>query len=97
MTFSPALAVAGVLTVLLANPASAQPLTLSQDQAISFDTQGRVTSYTLGTRNAKELFKGARRVPKNTIFFLGANGQLYMRSGPFLEGDGSFKFGEDRS
>jgi hypothetical protein len=41
------------------------------------------------------LFKGARKVPKGTIFFLGENGQLYMRTGPYLEGDGSFSFGAD--
>ncbi len=39
------------------------------------------------------LLKGAKKVPKNTLFFIGANGQLYMRKGPFLEDDGSFKFG----
>jgi hypothetical protein len=47
----------------------------------------------MGTNNAGDLFKGAKKVPKNTLFFLGANGQLYMRTGPFLDGDGSFKFG----
>jgi hypothetical protein len=28
-----------------------------------------------------------------TLFFIGENGQLYMRSGPYLEGDGKFMFG----
>jgi hypothetical protein len=27
------------------------------------------------------------------LFFIGQNGQLYMRTGPFLEGDGKFMFG----
>ena len=26
-------------------------------------------------------------------FFIGQNGQLYMRTGPYLEGDGKFMFG----
>ena len=43
--------------------------------------------------NAKDLLKGAKRVPTGTLFFMGTNGQLYMRTGPYLEGDGSFKFG----
>ncbi len=28
------------------------------------------------------LLKGAKKVPKGTLFFIGQNGQLYMRSGP---------------
>ena len=41
----------------------------------------------------RAVLKGARKVPKNTLFFIGDNGQLYMRSGPYLESDGRFKFG----
>ena len=52
-----------------------------------------MSSYKMGTNNAKELFKVAKKVPKGTLFFLGDNGQLYMRTGPYLEGDGKFKFG----
>jgi hypothetical protein len=37
--------------------------------------------------------KGAKKVPKGTLFFIGQNGQLYMRTGPYLEGDGKFMFG----
>ncbi len=40
--------------------------------------------------------KGAKKVPKGTLFFINYNGQLYMRSGPYLEGDGKFKFGSDQ-
>ena len=29
------------------------------------------------------------------LFFVGENGQLYMRSGPYLEGDGRFMFGSE--
>jgi len=32
--------------------------------------------------------------PKMT-FFVGENGQLYMRTGPYLEDDGKFKFGSN--
>ena len=41
------------------------------------------------------LLKGAKKVPKGTLFFIGQNGQLYMRTGPYLEGDGKFMFGAD--
>jgi len=43
--------------------------------------------------NAAALLKGAKKVPKGTLFFIGHNGQLYMRTGPYLEGDGRFMFG----
>ena len=42
------------------------------------------------------LLKGAKKVPKGTLFFIGQNGQLYMRSGPYLEGDGSFEISTDQ-
>ena len=41
------------------------------------------------------LLKGAKKVPKGTLFFVGQNGQLYMRTGPYLEGDGRFMFGSN--
>jgi len=34
-------------------------------------------------------------VPKGTRFFMGHNGQLYMRSAPYLGGDGKFMFGSN--
>ncbi len=59
----------------------------------------------MGTNNAKILLKGAKKVPKNTLFFIGENGQLYTRSGPFLEDDGKLQirarlvlvFGQDHA
>ena len=57
------------------------------------DANGKTLAYKMGTSNAKDLLKGAKKVPKGTLFFMGANGQLYMRSGPYLEDDGRFKFG----
>ena len=58
--------------------------------------QGRQDlSYKMGTNNAGMLLKGAKKVPKGTLFFIGQNGQLYMRTGPYLEGDGKFMFGSN--
>jgi len=69
------------------------PWVITPDTAFGYDSHLKTWQYKMGTSNAGELFKGARKVPKNTLFFLGANGQLYMRTGPFLESDGRFKFG----
>ena len=46
----------------------------------------RQLSYKMGTNNAGTLFKGAKKVPKGTLFFIGANGQLYMRIRPLSRG-----------
>ncbi|PYF04135.1 hypothetical protein BJ122_104113 [Rhodopseudomonas faecalis] len=77
----------------LAEPEPAMSWELSPDIAYVYGNDGKTLSYRLGTNNAKDLLKGAKRVPKGTLFFLGTNGQLYMRTGPYLEADGSFKFG----
>lgn len=90
-----ALLTAAALAVL-ATPAPAQgptPWVLAPDMAYGYDKDGKTFSYKMGTSNAKELLKGAKKVPKSTLFFVGENGQLYMRRGPYLEGDGRFKFG----
>ncbi|MCK1738893.1 hypothetical protein IVA79_34190 [Bradyrhizobium sp. 138] len=83
-----------------AAPALAQvpatPWELKPDMGYAYDREGKTFSYKMGTSNAGELLKGAKKVPKGTLFFIGQNGQLYMRSGPYLEGDGKFKFGPDR-
>ena len=83
-------------SVLASLPAFAQaptPWVLTPDMGYAYDANGKTFAYKMGTSNAKFLLKGARKVPKNTLFFIGDNGQLYMRSGPYLEGDGKFKFG----
>jgi hypothetical protein len=69
------------------------PWVLAPDMGYAYESNGKTFSYKMGTNNAKDLLKGAKKVPKNTLFFIGENGQLYMRSGPYLEGDGRFKFG----
>ena len=69
------------------------PWELASDTAYVYSSNGKTLSYKMGTNNAKDLLKGAKKVPKNTLFFMGANGQLFMRTGPYLEDDGKFKFG----
>src|SRR3954454_11034958 len=88
------IAAAALAAATSANAQSAPaPWVLSPDMGYGYDRDGKMQSYKMGTNNAKELFKGAKKVPKGTLFFLGDNGQLYMRTGPYLEGDGKFKFG----
>lgn len=105
MTFSmKAFAIVSVALVTLAGgfaapalaQASATPWELKPDTGYAYDKEGKTFSYKMGTSNAGELLKGAKKVPKGTLFFIGHNGQLYMRSGPYLEGDGKFKFGPDQ-
>ena len=69
---------------------------LKPDMAYAYDKQGNTGVYKLGTSNAGELLRGAKKVPKGTLFFIGQNHQLYMRTGPYLEGDGRFRFGPDQ-
>jgi hypothetical protein len=84
----------------LAAPAIAQtaatPWELKPDMGYAYDREGKTFSYKMGTSNAGDLLKGAKKVPRGTLFFIGQNGQLYMRTGPYLESDGRFKFGPDR-
>jgi hypothetical protein len=89
--------IAAALAALTA-PASAQspaptPWVLSPDMAYGYDKDGKTFAYKMGTNNAGLLLKGAKKVPKGTLFFIGQNGQLYMRTGPYLEGNGKFMFG----
>ena len=65
------------------------------DMGYGYDKEGKTFAYKLGTNNAGLLLKGAKKVPKGALFFIGQNGQLYMRSGPYLEGDGKFMFGSN--
>jgi hypothetical protein len=71
------------------------PWVLSPDMGYAYDKEGKTFSYKMGTNNAGLLLKGAKKVPKGTLFFIGHNGQLYMRSAPYLEGDGKFMFGSE--
>jgi hypothetical protein len=94
-TFAAAAALAAFAAPALAQNA-ATPWELKPDMGYAYDKDGKTYSYKMGTSNAGELLKGAKKVPRGTLFFIGHNGQLYMRTGPYLEGDGKFKFGPDQ-
>ena len=83
-------------TVALTTSAFAQsttPWELKPDIGYGYDKDGKTNAYKMGTNNAGMLLKGAKKVPRGTLFFIGQNGQLYMRTGSYLEGDGKFMFG----
>ena len=88
-----AAALTALATSAFAQAAAPTPWVLTPDMGYGYGTDGKTFSYKMGTNNAKELLKGAKKVPKGTLFFIGENGQLYIRTGPYLEGDGKFKFG----
>ena len=90
-----AAALSAVTTSAFAQSAARTPWVLSPDMGYGYDKEGKTFSYKMGTNNAGLLLKGAKKVPKGTLFFIGQNGQLYMRTAPFLEGDGKFMFGPD--
>ena len=86
--------------VALGAPAFAQgpdamPWELRPDMGYGYDKNGKTYAYKMGTNNAGTLLKGAKKVPKGTLLFIGQNGQLYIRTGPYLEGDGKFMFGAE--
>jgi hypothetical protein len=84
---------AALTTSALAQAAAPTPWELKADTGYGYDKEGKTFSYKMGTSNAGLLLKGAKKVPRGTLFFIGQNGQLYMRTGPYLEGDGKFMFG----
>jgi hypothetical protein len=89
-----AAAIGGLATAAFAQGA-ATPWELKPDTGYAYDKEGKTFQYKMGTNNAGTLLKGAKKVPKGTLFFIGQNGQLYMRTGPYLEGDGKFMFGSN--
>ena len=88
-----ALGAAAASTSAFAQAPAPTPWELKSDTGYAYGKDGKTFSYKMGTNNAGQLLKGAKKVPKGTLFFIGQNGQLYMRSGPYLEGDGKFMFG----
>ena len=84
---------AALTTSVFAEPST--PWELKPDMGYGYDKEGKMSAYKMGTSNAGLLLKGAKKVPKGTLFFIGQNGQLYMRTGPYLEGDGKFMFGSN--
>lgn len=90
-----ALTTIAALIALTATAAAQQantPWPISADTAYGYDADGKFFVYKMGTSNAKSLLAGAKKVKKNTFFFIGENGQLYMKTEPFVEG-GKFKYG----
>jgi hypothetical protein len=90
-----AAAPAALTTPAFAQAAAPTPWELKPDIGYGYDKDGKTFSYKMGTNNAGLLLKGAKKVPKGTLFFIGHNGQLYIRTGPYLEGDGKFMFGSN--
>src|SRR5215472_13048078 len=88
-----AAATSGLATLALAQAAGPAPWELKPDTGYGYDKEGKTFQYKMGTNNAGLLLKGAKKVPKGTLFFIGQNGQLYMRTAPYLEGNGKFMFG----
>ena len=91
------LLMAAALTALtaaaFAQGAGPTPWELKPDMGYGYGKDGKTFAYKMGTNNAGLLLKGAKKVPKGTLLFIGENGQLYTRTGPYLEGDGKFMFG----
>ena len=88
-----ATALVAMTTAASAQSAAPTPWVIKPDMGYGYDKDGKTFAYKMGTNNAGLLLKGAKKVPRGTLFFIGQNGQLYMRSGPYLEGDGKFMFG----
>jgi len=90
-----AAALTALATAALAQATAPTPWVLSPNMGYGYGKDGKTFAYKMGTNNAGLLLKGAKKVPKGTLFFIGQNGQLYMRTGSYLEGDGKFAFGAD--
>ena len=88
-----AAALTALTTSAFAQGPAPTPWVLTPDMGYGYGKDGKTFSYKMGTNNAGMLLKGAKKVPKGTLFFIGQNGQLYMRTGSYLEGDGKFMFG----
>lgn len=94
-SFLIAAAVGTLSTSAFAQAPAATPWEMKPEIGYAYDKEGKTFSYKMGTKNAGALLKGAKKVPKGTLFFIGQNGQLYIRTGPYLEGDGKFMFGSN--
>jgi hypothetical protein len=94
-TFGAAAALGLLATTALAQAPAPTPWDVKPDMGYAYDKEGKTFAYRMGTNNAGLLLKGAKKVPKGTLLFIGQNGQLYIRTGPYLEGDGRFMFGSN--
>ena len=61
---------------------AATPWELKPDMGYAYDKEGKTFSYKMGTNNAGTLLKGAKKVPRGTLFFIGQNAQRYRRPAP---------------
>lgn len=94
-TFVALAGLAALATAVWAQSADTTPTPwdLKPDMGYAYDKSGKTFVYKMGTDNAGQLLKGAKKVAKGTLFFIGENGQLYMRTSPYLEASGKFMFG----
>jgi len=70
-TFLIATALTALATSALAQAAAPTPWELKADMGYGYDKDGKTFSYKMGTNNAGMLLKGAKKVPKGTLFFIG--------------------------
>ena len=70
-TFLLAAALSALATSALAQAAAPTPWELKPDMGYGYDKEGKTFSYKMGTSNAGLLLKGAKKVPKGTLFFIG--------------------------
>jgi hypothetical protein len=54
-----------------AQTVASTPWVLTPDMGYAYDKDGKTFSYKMGTGNAQVLLKGAKKVPKGTLFFIG--------------------------
>jgi len=92
-TLVAAAALSALATSAIAQADKGEPWVLKMDRGYAYGKHGELVSYKMGTNNAEWLFRGAKKVPKGTLFFVAHDGQLYMRRGPYLDSDGTFMFG----
>ena len=68
-TFLMAAALAALSTSAFAQAAAPTPWELKPDMGYAYGKDGKTLSYKMGTNNAGTLLKGAKKVPKGTLFF----------------------------
>ena len=66
-----AAALTALTTSAFAQAAAPTPWVLTPDMGYGYGKDGKTLSYKMGTNNAGLLLKGAKKVPKGTLFFIG--------------------------
>src|SRR5258708_19461595 len=80
-----AAALSALATSAFGQAAAPTPWELKPDMGYGYDKEGKTFSYKMGTNNAGLLLKGAKKVPKGTLFFTSPNRQLYIPTRPLLK------------